>query len=102
MLDCVFSACNDDVSSIGTISASSSSSPVEAGRSAVIYNPATWCASSSDSAKYLEVDLKMPRMITGIGVQGDSDNEQWVKTFKLSHGLNRGDMQELQKVSESL
>ena len=84
---------------LGNIIASSS---VEAGQRAWIFSPTTWCVSLSDSAKYLEIDLKMPRMITGIGIQGDSNNNQWVKTFKLSHGLSKDNMQDLSKVRKNI
>ena len=37
-------------------------------------------------------------MVTGIGIQGDSNNNQWLKTFKLSHGRTNGVFTELSKV----
>ena len=37
-------------------------------------------------------------MVTGVGVQGDSDNDYWVKTFKLSHGITKDNMQDLAQV----
>ena len=39
-------------------------------------------------------------MVTGVGVQGDSHNEHWVKTFKLSHGITKDNMQDLAQVRE--
>ena len=38
-------------------------------------------------------------MVTGIGIQGDSNDDQWVYTFRMSHGLNYGNMQYKDKVS---
>ena len=93
-----FLACSDDVTNIATINASSSISS-ETGQNAFIYSRITWCASPSDATRYLDVDLKVPRMVTGIGIQGDSNNDQWVKTFKFSHGLNDSSLQDTGKVS---
>ena len=81
---------------LATITASSSS---ETGQNAFIYSRTTWCSSSSDTTRYLDVDLKMIRMVTGVGIQGDSNSNRWVKTFKLSHGLNSDSIQDTQKVS---
>ena len=39
-------------------------------------------------------------MVTGVGVQGDSDNDHWVKTLKLSHGITRNNMEILAKVRD--
>ena len=87
------SVCSDDLTSLATITASASS---DTAQHSFIYSRTTWCASSSD---YVDVDLMMPRMVTGIGIQGDSNNDQWVKTFKLSHGLSTGSMQQTGAVS---
>ena len=86
------------MTNIATITASSSNSP-ETEQNTFIYSRITWCASTSDTTSYLDVDVKVPRMLTGIGIQGDSNNDKWVKTFKLSHGLNEGSMQDTGKVS---
>ena len=91
-LKCI-SVCSDDLTGLATITASSSS---EAAKHSFVYSRSTWCASSSD---YLDIDLLMPRMVTGIGIQGDSNSDKWVKTFELSHGLSRGSMQQIGKVS---
>ena len=38
-------------------------------------------------------------MVTGIGIQGDSNNDQWVYTFWIIYGLNYGNMLDTGKVS---
>lgn len=47
---------------------------------------------------HVVIDLKWPRMVTGIGIQGDSENDNWVKEFKLSHGIERDQLQTLASV----
>ncbi len=51
-----------------------------------IYNPISWCADSSDMNPYLIVNLGSPKKITGFGVQGDSNGDNWPMKVKVSHG----------------
>ena len=90
-----FSVCHDDLTRPSKIIASSE---MGSASSASIYSPISWCPSSSDASKYIEIDFGMPKMVTGIGIQGDSNNDNWVKTFRISHGNSKVHMQELSQV----
>ena len=93
------SVCHDDLTLASVLSASSSSSAV---RDALVQSKSTWCADTSDANKYIVIDLRAAKMVTGIGIQGDSNNNQWVKTFKLSHGRTNGVFTELSKVMKTM
>ena len=91
----LFTVCHDDLTRASTINASSATGLAV---NASIYSPIAWFPSSSDASKYIEIDLGMPKMVTGIGIQGDSNNDNWVKTFRISHGLSKDNMRGISKV----
>ena len=43
----------------------------------------SWCASTSDSSPYLQIDLKIPHIICAVSTQGNSRGSQWVETYTL-------------------
>ncbi|XP_068725987.1 uncharacterized protein [Montipora capricornis] len=43
----------------------------------------SWCASTSDSFPYLEIDLQSLHIICAVSTQGNSKADQWVKTYNL-------------------
>ncbi|XP_074611775.1 uncharacterized protein LOC141866211 isoform X2 [Acropora palmata] len=43
----------------------------------------SWCALSSDSYPYLEIDLQILHIICAVSTQGNHQADQWVKTFSL-------------------
>jgi len=43
----------------------------------------SWCAGTSDSNPYLQIDLQTLHIICAVSTQGNSQAEQWVKTYKL-------------------
>ena len=47
-----------------------------------------WCASPSDSARYLTVDLLQTMSVTGIALQGDNPYLNWVTKFKLQYSFD--------------
>ncbi|XP_022806637.1 uncharacterized protein LOC111343720 [Stylophora pistillata] len=64
------------------ISASSSSTPAKNGR--LNYTPgSSWCAGTSDSNPYLQIDLQTLHIICAVSTQGNSKADQWVKNYTL-------------------
>ncbi|XP_048584003.1 receptor-type tyrosine-protein phosphatase T isoform X2 [Nematostella vectensis] len=54
-----------------------------------LYSPGgSWCASSSDSAPYLQVDMGSRHVICGVATQGDASADQWVQTYKLNGSIS--------------
>ena len=41
------------------------------------------CAATSDSNPYLQIDLQTLHIICAVSTQGNSQADQWVKTYKL-------------------
>ena len=56
--------------------------PAKNGRLNYIYGP-SWCASTSDSNPYLQIDLQTLHIICAVSTQGNSQSDDWVKTFTL-------------------
>lgn len=50
----------------------------------------SWCASSDDPNKiqFLQVDLKVIKVITTVAIQGHSTNDNWVTSFTISSSLD--------------
>ena len=43
----------------------------------------SWCAGTSDSNPYLQIDLQTLHIICAVSTQGNSQADQWVKTYTL-------------------
>ena len=43
----------------------------------------SWCASTSDSSPYLQIDLQIPYIICAVSTQGNSQGSQWVESYTL-------------------
>ena len=43
----------------------------------------SWCASTSDSNPYLQIDLQTFHFICAVSTQGNSQADDWVKTYTL-------------------
>ncbi|XP_031554046.1 neuropilin-2-like [Actinia tenebrosa] len=43
----------------------------------------SWCASTSDSDPYLQIDLGTSHLICAVATQGNSIADQWVKTYQI-------------------
>ncbi|XP_022783215.1 titin-like isoform X2 [Stylophora pistillata] len=57
----------------------------------------SWCAGTSDSNPYLQIDLQTLHIICAVSTQGNSQADQWVKTYKLqlsTDGTNWEDYKE--------
>ena len=69
------------------ITASSSSAPTKNGRLNYALG-ASWCAGTSDTNPYLQIDLQTPHIICAVSIQGNSQADQWVKTYSLQLSTN--------------
>jgi len=43
----------------------------------------SWCAETSDSNPYLQIDLQVLHIICAVSTQGNHRENQWVKNYKL-------------------
>ena len=48
----------------------------------------SWCAGTSDSNPYLQIDLQTVHIICAVSTQGNAQADQWVKTYKLQLSTN--------------
>ena len=69
-------------SKLSSSSIHTASTPASNGRLNYTGGP-SWCASSSDSSPYLEVDLGSVYIICAVATQGNSRADQWVKTYQI-------------------
>ena len=65
-----------------------------------VNSPASWCANSADANPYLLIDLGSPKKVTGFGVQGDSNGDNWAKQTKISYGNEQCCLTEMSKVRQ--
>ena len=63
-----------------SVTASSAISQAKNGR---LNDAGEWCASSSDINPYLQIDLQTLHIICAVSTQGNSQADQWVKTYGL-------------------
>ena len=74
----------------GNITASSvqnANTPAKNGR--LNYTPgSSWCAGTSDTNPYLQIDLQTLHIICAVSTQGNSLADQWVKTYTLQLSIN--------------
>ena len=68
-------------SKITASSEQSANTPAEKGR--LNYTGSSWCAGTSDSNPYLEIDLQALHIICAVSTQGNSQANQWVETYTL-------------------
>ena len=67
------------------ITASSEESPSTPARNGRLNytSGSSWCANASDSNSYLQIDLQTLHIICAVSTQGNSQADQWVKTYNL-------------------
>jgi len=63
-----------------TVSSENNGNPAKKSR---LNSGSSWCAGTSDSYPYLQIDLQTLHIICAVSTQGNSQAEQWVKTYKL-------------------
>ena len=44
----------------------------------------SWCASTSNSNPYLQIDLQTLHVICAVSTQGNAQGDQWVETYTLN------------------
>ena len=65
------------------ITASTEKNANTAAKNGRLNSGSSWCAETSDSAPYLQIDLQTLHIICAVSTQGNSQADQWVKTYKL-------------------
>ena len=48
----------------------------------------SWCAGTSDSNPYLQIDLQKLHIICAVSTQGNSQVDNWVKTYTLQSSMD--------------
>ena len=48
----------------------------------------SWCAGTNDSNPYLQIDLQTLHIICAVSTQGNSQADQWVKTYILQSSID--------------
>ena len=74
----------------GNITASSAknaSTPAKNGRLNYTLG-SSWCAGTSDTNPYLQIDLQTLHIICAVSTQGNSQADQWVKNYTLQLSAN--------------
>ena len=69
-------------SKINASSIQSASTPATNGRLNYTLG-SSWCAGTSDKNPYLQIDLQKLHIICAVSTQGNSQADQWVKTYTL-------------------
>ena len=62
------------------IIASSANTPAKNAR---LNSGSSWCAATSDTNPYLQIDLQALHIICAVSTQGNSQADQWVKNYTL-------------------
>ena len=68
-----------------SLTASSGSLTTSNGR---LSGASSWCASSIDNNQYLQLDFGKIQTITGIAIQGNPTEDEWVKEFYMDYGTS--------------
>ena len=74
-------------SNINASSIKSPSTPAENGRLNYM-SGSSWCAGTSDTNPYLQIDLQTLHIICAVSTQGNSQANEWVKTYTLQLSTN--------------
>ena len=74
-------------SNINASSVQSASTPAKNGRLNYM-SGSSWCAGTSDTNPYLQIDLQTLHIICAVSTQGNSQADQWVKTYTLQLSTN--------------
>ena len=70
------------------ITASSKRNANTAAKYGRLNSGSSWCAGTSDSNSYLQIDLQTLHIICAVSTQGNSQTDHWVKTYKLQLSTN--------------
>ena len=67
----------------GNITASTEKNASTAAENGRLNSASSWCAETNDSNPYLQIDLQTLHVICAVSTQGNSQADEWVKTYKL-------------------
>ena len=70
------------------ITASSEKNANTAAKNSRLNSPSSWCAGTSDSNPYLQIDLQALHIICAVSTQGNSQADQWVKNYTLQSSID--------------
>ena len=48
----------------------------------------SWSAAASNATQWIQVDLGVSKMVSGIVLQGREDEPQWVKTYQVKYSAD--------------
>ena len=65
------------------IKASSEKNANTVAKNGRLNSASSWCAETSDSNPYLEIDLQTLHIICAVSTQGNSQADQWVMTYTI-------------------
>ena len=64
------------------------SSEINTAKNGRLNSGSSWCAGTSDSNPYLQIDLQTLHIICAVSTQGNSQANEWVKTFTLQSSID--------------
>ena len=59
-------------------------------KQALLHNTHAWCAGLSNTDQYLDIDLGLVKMIKSMTIQGNPNNDEFVKSFNVSYAVLEG------------
>ena len=68
-----------------TASSEKSGNPAKNGR---LNSGSSWCAGASNSNPHLQIDLQILHIICAVSTQGNSQADEWVKTYTLQSSID--------------
>ncbi|XP_020606629.1 retinoschisin-like, partial [Orbicella faveolata] len=71
------------------LTASSEKNVNTAAKNGRLNSGSSWCAGTSDSNPYLQIDLQTLHIICAVATQGNSQANQWVKNYTLQSSIDR-------------
>ena len=98
-----FAVCTDDLTLMNSVKLSvSSSKSATFVNGSIVHSRYAWCANTAAANEYIKVDLGAVRRITGFGIQGDTENDQWPTKIKIGVSNSSATIVEMKTVSCTL
>ena len=60
----------------------------------------SWCAKTSDSNPYLQIDLQTLHIICAVSTQGNSQAEEWVKNYTLQSSIDESNWADYTEIGQ--
>jgi len=86
-------------SNITASSIQSASTPAKNGRLNFTLG-SSWCAGTSDSNPYLQIDLQTLHIICAVSTQGNSQAEEWVKNYTLQSSIDGSNWTDYKEIGQ--